>query len=357
MSTTTPEKPKQNRQQLAKKQQFNNLRSLLERGKGQLQLAMAKHMDPDRMIRLALTAATRNPKLLECSQESIGLSLLTASQLGIEPNGRDGHLVPYGTECQFIPDYKGLIKLAYRNPRVQSFQAMAVRENDEFEYEFGTAAFIKHKPASGNRGELAAAYAICKLKDADAQFVVMDREAVLKRRAVAKTTKIWEAWPDEMWAKTAVKSLSKFVPLGGEFEAAVEHDHSVEIIEPLSVEFSPPDDSKSASDKLADRLGGPEPSTAVPDTNVYEGPQTVPEQPQAAGQNEPAEDGEQSAVERLRALYAAAETEAEIKAANKQTLAAHDIKAISPQDYAALMELAKGRRKTLKAKGGKNGGN
>ena len=98
------------------RQKFQDLRAILERGRPQLELAMAEHMSSERLIRLALTAATHNPKLLDCTQESIGLSLLTASQLGIEPNGRDGHLVPYKTTCQFLPDYKGLVKLATGAP-------------------------------------------------------------------------------------------------------------------------------------------------------------------------------------------------------------------------------------------------
>ncbi len=153
MATATAEPKKQNTQLTKQQAKFQNLRTLLERGKGQLQLAMAKHLDPDRMIRLALTAATRNPKLFDCTQESIGLALLTASQLGIEPNGRDGHLVPYKTQCQFLPDYKGLIKLAYRNPRVQSFAATAVHANDEFEFQYGTDSFIRHRPALSDRGQ------------------------------------------------------------------------------------------------------------------------------------------------------------------------------------------------------------
>ncbi len=261
MATATA-KPKENTQLTKQKAKFNNLRQLLERGKGQLQLAMAKHLDPDRMIRLALTAATRDPKLLDCTQESIALSLLTASQLGIEPNGRDGHLVPYKTQCQFLPDFKGLIKLAYRNPRVDSFLAFAVRSNDEFEFQYGTDSFIRHRPVLSDRGELVCAYAICKLKDAESQFVVMGKDSILKRRAKAMTKNIWDAWPDEMWAKTAVKSLAKFVPLGGEFEMAVDHDNNIEVGSPLNVEFTNlagPGDAesgKSTSDRLADQLQG-----------------------------------------------------------------------------------------------------
>src|ERR1035437_9236031 len=82
--------------------------------------ALPKHMTADRSIRMALTAANKSPKLLECSMESIGLSLLQASQLGVEINGRDAHLVPFknkngGYDCQLIIDYKGFVQLAYRS--------------------------------------------------------------------------------------------------------------------------------------------------------------------------------------------------------------------------------------------------
>ena len=244
------------------RKKFNDLRAILERGKGQLEMAMAEHMSSDRLIRLALTAATHNPKLLECTQESIGLSLLTASQLGIEPNGRDGHLVPYGKVCQFLPDYKGLIKLAYQNPRVLSFYAAAVRERDEFEHQYGTDSFIRHKPELDNRGKLIAAYAICKLRDADPQFVVMGQEAVEKRKAKAQTKNVWNDWPDEMWAKTACKALSKFVPLGGQFEQSVTHDDQREggadrtTVEMQFTKLAAPDPQQTGSEVLAEQMGG-----------------------------------------------------------------------------------------------------
>lgn len=249
--------------------QVNNLRSMLERGKSQLELAMAEHVNPERMIRLALTAATHNPKLLECNQQSIGLALLTASQLGIEPNGRDGHLVPYKRICQFIPDYKGLIKLAYMNKRV-SFSVAVVYEHDDFEVDLGTDAKIRHKPTLiGDRGQMIAAYAICKLKDAEDIFVVMNKEDILKRRAMAQTTKVWDAWPEEQWKKTVLKNLSKLVPLGPQFEQAVSHDNSVEAgkSSPITASFAnltdqsedqvvdvSDDSDKTGSQKLTDQL-------------------------------------------------------------------------------------------------------
>ena len=69
---------------------------------------------PDRFIRIALTALTRTPKLTTCDHGSFFQALLDLSQLGLEPDGRRAHLIPFRNnkrncvECQLIIDYKGL---------------------------------------------------------------------------------------------------------------------------------------------------------------------------------------------------------------------------------------------------------
>jgi recombination protein RecT len=90
----------------------------LDKVKPQLARALPKHMDSDRMARLALTAFSTSPKLQECTPQSIAASLMTAGQLGLEPgvNGA-GFLVPYGTTCTFVPGWKGLVDLVSRSGR------------------------------------------------------------------------------------------------------------------------------------------------------------------------------------------------------------------------------------------------
>ncbi len=65
-------------------QEFLNLRSFLDKAKGQLQLAAAEAISPDKLVRLALTAASKNPKLFTCRFETVGLSLLTVGHLKAE---------------------------------------------------------------------------------------------------------------------------------------------------------------------------------------------------------------------------------------------------------------------------------
>ena len=77
--------------------------------KKQIAAALPEHMTVDRQVRVALTALNKTPKLAQCTQGSFVEALMTCSELGLEPNGRHAHLVPYGDRCTLIVDYKGLI--------------------------------------------------------------------------------------------------------------------------------------------------------------------------------------------------------------------------------------------------------
>ena len=104
--------------------------------------SLPQHMTPERFVRVALTAMLKTPKLAQCSQESVFRCMLDLSSLGLEPDGRRAHLIPYGTDCTLIIDYKGLIELAKRSGEVAMWRAELVCENDEFSW---TNGIVDHK--------------------------------------------------------------------------------------------------------------------------------------------------------------------------------------------------------------------
>ena len=57
--------------------QFNQF---LQKHKGQLEAALPKHLNADRIVRIALTEFSKNPKLQQCTQTSIFSSLIIAGQ-------------------------------------------------------------------------------------------------------------------------------------------------------------------------------------------------------------------------------------------------------------------------------------
>lgn len=243
-----------------KRQMQTSLRNVLESGRERYQHLLPRHMTPDRMIHVALTATTQSPKLLDCSAASLGSALLTASQMGLEPDGYHGHLIPYGKTCQFIPDYKGLIQLALHNDVVIS--AHAVYENDKFAYQLGLQPSLVHEPyIDGDRGELRCAYAIATFKDGRTQSVVATRADIEKRRKASasadKPDSPWVQWPEEMAIKTSVKMLMKYVPRSPEMTTAVTADDMAEMgrqQQPMEVPGIMPEEEPDRQNRNQDAL-------------------------------------------------------------------------------------------------------
>ena len=96
------------------KQEISNL---LDRMAPQIQKALPQHMSAERMARIAMTAVSSTPKLLECDPKSLIGALMQSSQIGLEPNTNLGqaYLIPYGKEVQLQVSYLGMIELANRS--------------------------------------------------------------------------------------------------------------------------------------------------------------------------------------------------------------------------------------------------
>jgi recombination protein RecT len=206
------------------------IRAMLEKSKGQIAAALPKHISPDRLLRVAMTAIQRTPKLLECDPVSLIGAVIQASQLGLEPDGVLGHayLIPFynskkgRSEVQFIAGYKGLIDLARRSGQVISIAAHVVYQNDSFDYAYGLEEKLNHKPSMGERGKSIAVYAVAKLRDGGHHFEVLSVDDVERIRKSSKAGNFgpWVDNWDEMARKTAIRRLAKFLPLSVEFQKA-----------------------------------------------------------------------------------------------------------------------------------------
>lgn len=206
--------------------------------------ALPRHLTPDRFIRVACTAIMKTPKLGQCDQTSFFNALLTLSQLGIEPDGRRAHLIPFEnkkrgcTEVQLMIDYKGLAELIIRSGLVSYLHADVVCDKDDFEYNRGE--LVKHTINFREpRGAIYAAYCICKFKDGSEKCDVMsvDEIEAIRSRSRAAQSGPWVTDWSEMAKKTVFRRLSKWLPLSPEFRDAIESDEDTTIdISPTSFE-------------------------------------------------------------------------------------------------------------------------
>lgn len=222
---------------LKKKEKPTSMIGWIQGYEKQIAKALPSVMTPERFTRIAMTAVTQNPQLGKCTPGSFLGAMLTAAQLGLEPNTPLGqaYLIPYfngksgSLECQFQLGYRGMIALAHRSGELQNIEAHIVYENDEFEYELGLNPKLRHVPAMKDRGEIAWVYAVYRLVSGGYGFEVMSYEDVENHRkkfskAAGKGFSPWSTAWEEMAKKTVIKKALKYAPLQSEFTRAMSED-------------------------------------------------------------------------------------------------------------------------------------
>jgi recombination protein RecT len=261
-------------------QRVNRMREFLERQKGQLSLALPRHLTPDRLIRVVLTECIRSvqharpgaPTLLDCTLESFAGAVLQVAQLGLEPGVLgQAYLIPFrnvkrGTvEVQLVPGYKGLLMLARRSGQILSIDPVVVHAKDTFRVRKGTSPAITHEPYrpkgdDGDAGPAVAYYAIAFLRGGGVQFDWMwrrDVDAHRQRYSRAADDGPWTTNFDEMALKTVLRRLCKFLPVTVEAQTAIVLDERAEagLSQDLDLLWSdPPAASPAAPSKLEQAL-------------------------------------------------------------------------------------------------------
>ena len=226
------------------------MRDLINRMSGEIAKALPSVMTPERFTRITLSALSNNPTLAECTPSSFMGAMMTAAQLGVEPNTPLGqaYLIPYKNnkkitdpdgktrwiqqlECQFQLGYKGMLDLAYRSGEISVIQAHTVHENDTFEVEFGLDAKLTHKPKmDGDRGKAIAYYAMFRTKDGGYGFEVMSVDDINEHaRKFSKSfgNGPWQTNFDEMAKKTVLKKVLKYAPLKSDFVRGISQDETI----------------------------------------------------------------------------------------------------------------------------------
>lgn len=250
--------------------------------KASISKVLPRHVTPDRMVRVAITALTRNPKLKECDPGSFFLAMMNLSQWGLEPDGRRAHLIPFENrskgivECQLIIDYKGLAELVLRSGVVSFIHADLVCVNDDFEYDRGELK--RHKiDYKKPRGEVYAVYCLVRMKDGTEKCDVLSTDEINEIRDKSQgyiraerkgKDSPWHKHWGEMAKKTAFRRTSKWVPLSAEVRDAAEIDDDVIDGEVLSSSVRQVNRLEDLTDRLTgagDSNDGDEPLADQPD--------------------------------------------------------------------------------------------
>lgn len=202
-----------------------SLRQWVAKMSGQIKNALPANITPERMMRIALTALSKDAKLSECTPESFMGALLTSAQLGLECNTPLGqaYLIPFfngkkgGFETQFQIGYQGLLDLCYRTGQYKKIVARVVYEGDDFDYSYGLDERLIHRPREKSEKPIYV-YALYELKNGASAFEVMSWKAIETHarkysQSVQKGyTSPWKTDPESMAKKTVLKKVLKYAP-------------------------------------------------------------------------------------------------------------------------------------------------
>lgn len=187
---------------------------------------LPKTLPVERLIRTIMISAQRLPKLLECDRQSLFNAAMSAACLGLEVDGVTGqaYLIPFKGRAQLVVGYKGYNTLAARSGI--TITGAVVREGDEFDYQLGSAAYVRHKP-KGSKGKITHAWACAQSMARPAVVQVLDYDELLAVRAKSPGANRSDSpWNDltigfpAMCEKTARRRLARSMPLNVMQQAA-----------------------------------------------------------------------------------------------------------------------------------------
>ena len=221
---------------LSTRDKITHLNDYLESKRSSLIKIAPQGTDVDRIIRVAMFETAKNERLVQCSPSSVYMALAKACELDLVAGGvlHRASLVPMwdkktkGYNAELWIEYTGLMDLVKRSGEVAHFKAEVVYENDDFEHSFDLekGEVLRHKKCHDNPGDLLLAYAVCFFKDGQRQVEVMRKDQINKIRKSSRSPDSgpWAQHTEEMWRKTVIRRICKYLPLTPKTTAVLEHD-------------------------------------------------------------------------------------------------------------------------------------
>ncbi len=247
-----------------------------------------------RLIAGVQLAAARDPRILECTHNSVLESMLRAARLGLDISGTGGqaYLAPFFNKerrvfvCTLMLGYPGLVSLARRDGRVVSIEARVVYKGDRFEARYGTEPAIDHWPdfLQPRRDEdVLFAYAVGTYAGGTKRFVVLTRAHLDDaRQRSGDPDGCWKWTYPAMAEKTAVRRWCKLEPLPPEAAECLDQEDGVYPAPPTAAGSPvsapgpeaapepPPSRTAALAAKVAGRAGGgaAHPAGALPSVSM-----------------------------------------------------------------------------------------
>lgn len=207
------------------------LRDYLDRRTAEIKTALPAHISPERFIRVVMTAVQINPDLLACERASLWNACMRCASDGLIPDGTEAALVPFKGKVTYIPMYRGLLKKFRNSGEFKWITAGIVYEGDDYEHWISeTGEHFRHVPSDDTTGKkVRRVYALATTKDGGSFIADLSLAEINKRKAMSRASREdapWKMWESEMQKKTALRMLSKLLPMSSDLDALIQRDEA-----------------------------------------------------------------------------------------------------------------------------------
>ena len=202
------------------------------------QAALPADFNIPRFVQNSLALLNGNEGLKEYAKKygstQIKAGLMRGAYLGLDALNSEMYLVPYGAALNFMPSYKGMVKMAqkYATRPIKTIYAKCVREGDEFEEVIHNGEpSINFKALPFNDGNIIGVFAVCQYQDGGMVYEVMSRADVeqCRKSSKAKNSPAWSGFWSEMAKKTVLRRLCKSLSIDMDAKAVEAMDAGLEI--------------------------------------------------------------------------------------------------------------------------------
>lgn len=196
-----------------------------------LKEVLPSQCDVKRFTKSMLVQIQKNPKILSCTRESVYTCMIELGKLGLDPDGVNAAVIPYGTNLTVQVMYQGYIRLMLNSGDVIDVDAHTICDNDEFDFDTGAVKHrINYRKA---RGEPYAVYAVFELKSGRKKYRIMTKDEVddIRKNYSAAGSPAWQKRYWEMAKKTAIKQGRKLLPWSPDMQDKLQIADELDIAE------------------------------------------------------------------------------------------------------------------------------
>ena len=203
--------------------------------------ALPSDFNITRFVQNSVALLQNNDTLKEFAQKyggegvvQIKNGLIRGAYLGLDALNQEMYLVPYGKQLNFMPSYKGMIKLCtkYATRPVKTIYAKCVKEGDYFEETIVNGEpSISFKAMPFNNNPIIGVFAICQYQDGGMVYEVMSRQDVeqCRKSSKAQNSPAWKSFWSEMAKKTVIRRLCKSLSMDMDAKIVEAMDAGLEI--------------------------------------------------------------------------------------------------------------------------------